>query len=114
LKFSVTSNPAPLQEWTPYHEVHPPHLHGYLVSEGGQFLLTPLPGGRTRLEGTTWYRHGLWPAGYWRIWSDQIIHTVHKRVLDHVRELSEKDRVAAVPPIHSLSSGFTAAIVPPS
>jgi len=89
LKFSVTSNPAPMREWTPYHDTHPPHLHGFLVSEGGQFLLTPLPGGRTRLEGTTWYRHTLWPAGYWRLWSDQIIHAIHRRVLNHVRELSE-------------------------
>src|SRR5262249_51453277 len=26
LKFSVTSNPAPLEEWTPYRHVHPAHL----------------------------------------------------------------------------------------
>ena len=53
LEFSVTSNPAPMEEWTPYHEIHPPHLAGFLVSRRGRFLLTPLPGGRTRLEGTT-------------------------------------------------------------
>jgi len=28
--------------------------------------LVALPGGRTLLEGTTWYQHHLWPAGYWR------------------------------------------------
>src|SRR5207249_7158565 len=39
LKFSVTQNPAPMQEWTPYREVHPPHLDGFLVSREGQFLL---------------------------------------------------------------------------
>ena len=49
LKFSVISNPAPLEEWTPYSHVDPPHLHGFLVSEGGQFLLAPLPNGGTRL-----------------------------------------------------------------
>src|ERR1700722_1820690 len=90
LRFSVTSNPEPLQEWTPYHEIHPPHLHGFLVSEQGQFQLTPLPGGRTRLEGTTWYHHTMWPVGYWQIWSDRIIHTIHRRVLLHVKALSEK------------------------
>jgi hypothetical protein len=86
LKFSVTSNPAPMEEWTPYSHIDPPHLHGFLVSQGGQFLLTPLPNGGTRLEGTTWYRHSLWPATYWQLWSDAIIHRIHLRVLRHIRD----------------------------
>jgi len=90
LKFSVTSNPAPMEEWTPYSHIEPPHLHGFLVSEGGQFQLTPLPGGGTRLEGTTWYRHGLFPAAYWRLWSDAIIHRIHMRVLTHIRDEAER------------------------
>lgn len=89
LKFSVTSNPAPMEEWTPYSHIEPYHLHGFLVSNGGQFLLTPLPNGATRLQGTTWYRHGLWPAAYWRLWSDAIIHRIHLRVLRHIREEAE-------------------------
>src|SRR5213079_1054917 len=83
------ANPAPLNEVSPYGNIQPPHLHGYFVSEAGQFLLTPLPGGRTRLEGTTWYRHNLEPAGYWRWWSDYVIHTIHMRVLNHVKKLAE-------------------------
>jgi hypothetical protein len=90
LKFSVTSNPPPLQEWTPYQHIVPSHLHGFLVSSGGQFLLTRLPSGRTQLEGTTWYRHGLWPASYWRLWSDAIIHRIHMRVLQHIRHEVER------------------------
>lgn len=90
LSFSVTSNPPPMEEWTPYSHIEPPHLHGFLESEGGQFLLTPLPGGGTRLEGTTWYRHGLWPASYWRLWSDAIIQRIHLRVLNHIREVTER------------------------
>ncbi len=89
LKFSVTQNPPPMQEWTPYRYIRAPHLRGFLVSEGGQFLLTPLPGGRTRLEGTTWYRHHMWPAAYWRLWSDSIIRAIHLRVLKHIQRLSE-------------------------
>ena len=90
LRFSVTRNPEPMREWTPYREVHPPHLNGFLVSRRGQFLLTPLPGGRTRLEGTTWYHHSMWPAPYWQVWSDAIIHTIHRRVLVHVKQLAEE------------------------
>ena len=89
LKFSVTSNPPPMAEWTPYSHLDPPHLHGFLVSNGGQFRLTPLPDGGTRLEGTTWYRHGLWPSEYWRVWSDAIIHRIHMRVLRHIRDEAE-------------------------
>jgi uncharacterized membrane protein YhaH (DUF805 family) len=94
LKFSVTSNPAPMQEWTPYPHVNPPHLHGFLVSEGGQFLLTRLANGGTRLEGTTWYRHGLWPATYWKFWSDEIIQRIHLRVLNHIRGEVEATQVS--------------------
>jgi len=97
LKFSVTSNPAPMEEWTPYKHIDPPHLHGFLVSQGGQFLLTPLPGGRTRLEGTTWYRHTMWPAAYWQLWSDHIIHEIHLRVLRHIKSESESGMVAGNP-----------------
>jgi hypothetical protein len=96
LKFTVSSNPPPMQEWTPYSHIEPPHLHGFLVSRGGQFLLTPLPGGRTRLEGTTWYRHSLWPAEYWRLWSDFIIHRIHLRVLRHIQAVAEQ-RIASKP-----------------
>ena len=90
LKFSVTANPPPMAEWTPYSHVDPPHLHGFLESNGGQFRLIPLPDGGTRLEGTTWYRHGLWPSEYWRLWSDAIIHRIHMRVLRHIRDEAEK------------------------
>ncbi|HEY2460597.1 MAG TPA: DUF805 domain-containing protein [Candidatus Acidoferrum sp.] len=85
LKFGVTETPSPLNELTPYGHIEPRHLHGYFVSKQGQFVLTALPDGRTRLEGTTWYRNTIWPAGYWRLWSDYIVHRIHMRVLTHIR-----------------------------
>jgi uncharacterized membrane protein YhaH (DUF805 family) len=90
LRFSVTDNPAPLRELTPYASIEPRHLHGYFVSHEGQFLLTALPGGRTRLEGTTWYSHTIWPEAYWHFWSDYIIRRIHVRVLEHIRTEAEK------------------------
>jgi uncharacterized membrane protein YhaH (DUF805 family) len=99
LKFSVTSNPPPMEEWTPYSHIDPPHLHGFLVSEGGQFLLTPLPNGGTRLEGTTWYQHGLWPSAYWQLWSDSIIHRIHLRVLRHIRDEAEQTTRSSDTPV---------------
>ncbi|MSR43657.1 MAG: hypothetical protein EXS19_06450, partial [Pedosphaera sp.] len=43
LRFGVTKNPPPMEEWTPYKNVHPPHLDGFLASERGQFQLIALP-----------------------------------------------------------------------
>lgn len=89
LKFWVTANPAPLNELTPYGHIDAPHLHGYFVSKEGQFSLTALPGGRTRLEGTTWYHNAMSPASYWHLWSDYVIHRIHLRVLEHIRAQAE-------------------------
>ncbi len=91
LAFDVTGNPAPMREFSFYGDIQPKHLHGYMESERGQFVLTPINGGRgTRVEGTSWYRHGLGPDLYWRIWSDAIVHRIHLRVLNHVKSLSEE------------------------
>jgi uncharacterized membrane protein YhaH (DUF805 family) len=90
LKFGVTEQPPVMQEWSPYARISPPHLENYLVSKQGQFLLTRLSDGRTLLEGTTWYENRFWPGGYWRLWSDFIIHRIHHRVLVHVKNLSER------------------------
>jgi hypothetical protein len=92
LAFTVRSQPAPMKELSPYGDVHPPHLDGFLRSRHGEFRLLRLPGGRTRLVGTTWYENRMWPAEYWRTWSDGLIHRIHLRVLRHVRNLSEDDR----------------------
>lgn len=89
LSFSVTSSPPPMKEWSPLVDIHPPHLDDYLVSRRGEFRLVPLEGGRTRLEGTTWYRHTMWPAAYWKVWSDGIIRRIHLQVLRHVKRLAE-------------------------
>ena len=89
LRFTVVSNPLPMQEWTPYAQVHPPHLEGFLASRQGEFRLVPLADGSTRLLATTWYQHHMWPASYWRIWSDYIIHQVHGMVLENIRSRAE-------------------------
>ena len=89
LTFSVASSPVPLHEWTLWNGPRPPHLNGYLESTRGQFVLEPLPNGRTRLIGRTWYRTNMVPERYWRLWADPIIHAIHMRVLRHVARLSE-------------------------
>jgi len=89
LSFDVASQPPPMTEWSPYRHVHPPHLDGYFRSVRGEFRLVPLPGGRTRLEGSTWYELDIAPAPYWGLWADALVHAIHQRVLEQVKLRSE-------------------------
>jgi uncharacterized membrane protein YhaH (DUF805 family) len=89
LAFDVVGQPPAMEELSIYSNVHPPHLENYFVARRGQFALKPLPDGTTLLEGTTWYQNRYWPAPYWHVWSDQIIDTIHNRVLLHIKSLSE-------------------------
>jgi hypothetical protein len=89
LKFSVSENPPPMEEWTPFSRIEPPHLHGYFCSQHGQFRLIARTDGGTTLEGTTWYHHHMWAASCWQAWSDAVLHRIHTRVLRHVKALAE-------------------------
>jgi hypothetical protein len=85
LAFDVASSPPPMRELSVYSHVTPPHLDGYLRSRRGEFRLVALPGGRTRLEGSTWYQIEMAPEGYWQLCSDYLIHRIHQRVLEHIK-----------------------------
>jgi uncharacterized membrane protein YhaH (DUF805 family) len=89
LAFDVAEAPPPLRELTPFAEITPPHLDGYLRTRRGEFRLRPLPNGRTRLEGSTWYELRLAPEPYWQIFSDYLIHRIHSRVLQHIKRETE-------------------------
>jgi hypothetical protein len=91
LTFRVTSEPDPMREMTLWRGPRPPHLDGFLESTRGQFILEPMPGGRTRLIGRTWYRTNMFPESYWRLWADPLIHAIHMKVLRHVASLAEKE-----------------------
>lgn len=89
LAFDVASSPPPMHEWSPYATVHAPHLLDGLRSRRGEFRLVPLAGGRTRLEGRTWYELDMSPQPYWTLWSDALIHAIHGRVLAHIKASAE-------------------------
>ncbi len=84
LGFDVASQPLPMTEWTPFSQLHPPHLEAGFVSRRGEFRLEPLADGGTRLHGTTWYQIDVRPRLYWKCWADQMIHAIHYRVLEHI------------------------------
>ena len=69
--------------------------------------MTALPDGRTRLEGTTWYEQSIWPQAYWQPWSDYLIHSIHERVLQHIK--AEAEHEILDPAAARSAQGFTGA-----
>lgn len=91
LSFGVTSQPAALRELSPYRHVYAPHVKGFFKARRGEFRLISLPGGRTRLEGSTWYSLEIYPNTYWRPFAELIVTQIHTRVLEQVKRESELD-----------------------
>ncbi|MBX3224618.1 MAG: DUF805 domain-containing protein [Labilithrix sp.] len=89
LAFDVTAQPPSMSELSPYKNVKAAHLEGYMTSKRGEFRLVPLPDGRTRLEGSTWYTLSIFPEDYWTIFGEALLHSIHGRVLGHIKSLSE-------------------------
>ncbi len=88
LAFDVSSSPPPMEELSLYEHIEAPHLHGHMVSHHGQFRLIQR-GEQVVLEGTTWFTHSLSPQWYWGPISDYMIHRIHERVLNHIKQTVE-------------------------
>jgi hypothetical protein len=88
LAFDVQKQPQAMVEMSIYNDLHAPHID-YIQSKRGQFRLYE-KNGKTILEGTTFYTHDILPDFYWKLWSDYIIHQIHLRVLNHIKEVAEK------------------------
>lgn len=90
--FSVADEPLLMKEMSPYGNIRVRYLEDHdLQPERADVFLTPLPNGGTRLEGIGTYRNKMWPGFYWRIWTDAIVHSIHQRVFEHVKNLAEAD-----------------------
>jgi hypothetical protein len=89
LAFDVAEQPAPMTELSFYDNVHAAHLD-YIKSQKGQFRLYERDG-KTLVEGTTFYTHDIAPDVYWQLFSDEIIHQIHLRVLTHIKQVSEDE-----------------------
>ncbi len=90
LEFEVKETPPAMVETNPFGEVHAAHLEGYFQARYGRFVLVPLPDGRTRIEGTSWFVHDLWPQWYWEPATRHTVSQIHTRVLKHIKALAEK------------------------
>ena len=95
LRFSVKTQPEPMKEFSWVRDMQPAHLNGYLNVHRGEFRLfeehDASGKATTRVVGTTWYDNHMWPGSYWRFYADNIMHSIHNRVLMHIKNLAEKD-----------------------
>ena len=94
LAFDVTQNPPPMKEFSIYSDLDVPHLHDTFIATKGRFSLRQ-DGEQTILEGTTWYTQKLYPDWYWKHISNEIVHRIHLRVLEHIREEAESEPPAS-------------------
>lgn len=67
-----------------------PELIGHLTPHRGQFELRDNHDGTTTLIGRTWYSLHVRPAWYFDWWTRHVFRAVHLRVMENVREQSEK------------------------
>lgn len=90
LRFKVLSTPPSMRELGFFGQtIDTTHIHSAYASLEGGFKLESLPDGRTRLVGESHYLLNIAPASYWNLWTEEIVHMVQRRVLEHVKTLAE-------------------------
>jgi hypothetical protein len=89
LEFKVLSTPPCMVETSPYGQVQTKHLKGYFECLRGQFLLERMPGNKSLLIGSTWYKSRYAPDIYWTLWNDTIVEEVHQRVMREIKRQAE-------------------------
>jgi hypothetical protein len=69
-----------------------PELLGHLDLHRGQLELRENGDGSTTLIGRSWYTLHVRPLWYFDFWTRDITRHVHMRVMEHIKQLSEKAR----------------------
>lgn len=67
-----------------------PEIMNHLDLLRGEFVLKDNGNGTTTLTGNSWYKLYVFPAWYYDMWTQSIVRNVHIRVMEHIKELSEK------------------------
>ena len=68
-----------------------PEIIGHFKLEKGQLQLERNADGTTTVIATSWYHLFVSPAAYFDWWASDIVRNVHFRVLNHMKELAEKE-----------------------
>ena len=68
-----------------------PEIIGHINIQRGQFILKENGNGTTTLTGTSWYKLNVYPVWYYDLWAIGITRNVHLRVMQHIKNLAEKN-----------------------
>ena len=90
LSFRVISQPPMMEEMSPYRRVHAPHVNGYFDTGDTTFRLDRVSGTRTRLTVRASHLLRIDPAIYWAPMAQRAAHMNVQRVLESVKERSER------------------------
>jgi hypothetical protein len=97
LRWHSRMTPPPMREMNPFFRVvDPPHLHGFYESPRGEFALETIGPNLTRLTRRTWYSQRLDPSFYWGFLCEAGISQIHRTVLEHVRDMAERNHSMGV------------------
>ena len=67
-----------------------PEAYGHITLHRGRFVLQDNHDGTTTLTGSSWYTLHVRPRWYFDLWTRDMTRAVHLRVMNHVRQLSER------------------------
>lgn len=90
LAFEVLSQPAAMEEMSPYRRVYAPHVHGYFETSETRFTLQPAARGGTRLTVEADSLLRMEPVLYWRPLARWAVRENLRRVLSDVRLKAER------------------------
>ena len=66
-----------------------PEAYGHITLHRGQFILQDNHDGTTTLIGSSWYTLHVRPRWYFDLWTGDMTRAVHRRVMNHIKRLSE-------------------------
>jgi hypothetical protein len=89
IRFRIPNEIQTMKELTFYDSLEAPHLKGYFEASYGEFEIEPLSKDQCRLIARTQYRSRITPAFYWQLWSDYLVNTMHRHVLNDIKQLAE-------------------------
>lgn len=92
LTFRVENQPPAMEEMSPYRRVHAPHVQGYFLTGETRFELMPIGLNRTLLRVSSEHKLRIDPVPYWEPIARLAIRQNVGRVLEDIKEKSERTR----------------------
>lgn len=89
MRFRIPDQVQHMRELTFYDSLDAPHLKGYFDATYGEFVISPSNENQCTLTATTHYSYRITPAFYWKWWSDYLVNTMHRSVLNDIKVLAE-------------------------